>query len=73
MQFVIAIHGNWIPANPRFALPAEMADFLVLGELFCCSLQYFIMAKVDSRQDHHEWLNFKLSRLTWIACFSLPP
>ena len=25
------------------------------------------MAKVGSRQDHHERLNFKLSRLTWIA------
>ena len=36
--FVIAIHGNWIPANPRFALPAGMTDFLVLGELFCCSV-----------------------------------
>ena len=36
--FVIAIHGNWIPANPRFALPAGMTDFLVLGESFCCSV-----------------------------------
>jgi len=36
--FVIAIHGNWIPANPRFALPAGMTDFLVLGESFFCSV-----------------------------------
>ncbi|MEY3758998.1 MAG: hypothetical protein RIR39_489, partial [Pseudomonadota bacterium] len=36
--FVIAIHGNWIPANPRFALPAGMTDFLVLGESFSCSV-----------------------------------
>ena len=36
--FVIAIHSNWIPANPRFALPAGMTDFLVLGESFCCSV-----------------------------------
>ena len=24
----IAIHGNWITANPRFALPAGMTDFV---------------------------------------------
>jgi len=27
-----------IPANPRFALPAGMTDFLVLGESFFCSV-----------------------------------
>jgi hypothetical protein len=35
-------------------------------------MQYFIMAKVGIRQDHHERLNFKLSRLTWIAKYFNP-
>ncbi len=47
MQFVIAIHGNWIPANPRFALPAGMTDFLVLGQSFFCSVSLFkLVAKI---------------------------
>jgi hypothetical protein len=39
--FVIAIHGNWIPANPRFALPAGMTGLNVFSYLI--SLHHLIL------------------------------
>jgi len=42
--FVIAIHGNWIPA-----IPAGMTDFLVLGESFCCSVSRLKLVAISTK------------------------
>ncbi|MEI6336834.1 MAG: hypothetical protein WCS87_19930, partial [Methylococcaceae bacterium] len=56
VYFVIAIHGNWIPA-----IPAGMTDFLVLCELFCCSVSRLkLVAVFLNGSDSGAWERGKL-------------